>query len=79
MLTSLTTGLATLALYLFGGGVVNDFAFIFLIGILTGTFSSTFIAAPVFYWWHKGDRRHVEERKDVLPNYEWVASSKASK
>lgn len=79
LLTTITTGLATLALYVFGGGIVNDFAFIFLIGILTGTFSSIFIASPVFYWWHKGDRRHVEERKDVLPNYEWVASSKASK
>ncbi|HLS28500.1 MAG TPA: protein translocase subunit SecD, partial [Opitutales bacterium] len=79
LLTSITTLLATGALYLFGGGVVNDFAFIFLLGIISGTFSSIFIGSPIFYWWHKGDRRHVEERKDVLPNYEWVASSKASK
>jgi SecD/SecF fusion protein len=79
IVTSLTTLLATGALWVFGGGVVNDFAFIFIIGILTGTFSSIFIASPIFFWWHKGDRRHVEERHDVLPNYEWVASSKASK
>lgn len=79
ILTSLTTLLATGALYVFGGGVINDFAFIFMIGIITGTFSSVFIASPIFFWWHKGDRRHVEERKDVLPNYEWTASSKASK
>lgn len=79
LLTSITTLLAAGSLYVFGGGVVNDFAFIFVIGILTGTFSSIFIATPIFFWWHKGDRRHVEERKDVLPNYEWVASSKASK
>ncbi len=79
VLTSFTTLLATGSLYVFGGGVVNDFAFIFIIGIITGTFSSIFIASPIFFWWHKGDRRHVEERKDVLPNYEWVASSKASK
>jgi len=79
ILTSVTTLLATGSLYIFGGGVVNDFAFIFIIGILTGTFSSIFIASPIFFWWHKGDRKHVEERHDVLPNYEWVASSKASK
>lgn len=78
ILTSATTLLATGALYVFGGGVVNDFAFIFIIGIITGTFSSIFIASPIFFWWHKGDRRHVEERTDVLPNYEWLASSKAS-
>ncbi len=79
LLTSITTLLATLPLFLFATGPVADFAFIFIIGILTGTFSSIFIASPVFFWWHKGDRRHVEERKDVLPNYDWVASSKASK
>ena len=41
-------------------GDVNDIAFTLLIGVLTGTFSSLFIATPVFYWWHKGDRKHVE-------------------
>ena len=79
LITSITTLLATGSLYIFGGGIINDFAFIFIIGILTGTFSSIFIASPIFFWWHRGDRRHVEERKDVLPNYDWMASSKASK
>ncbi|MEX2381122.1 MAG: protein translocase subunit SecD [Opitutales bacterium] len=79
VVTSLTTLLATISLFIFGGGVINDFAFTFIVGILVGTFSSIFIASPVFYWWHKGERRHVEERKDVLPNYEWTASSKATK
>ncbi|MBP6508124.1 MAG: protein translocase subunit SecD [Opitutaceae bacterium] len=78
LLTSLTTFLAALALYLFGGGVINDLAFTFLIGIVTGTFSSIFVAAPVFYWWHKGDRKHVEAHSDVAPKYEWTGSSKAS-
>ncbi|MDR2806694.1 MAG: protein translocase subunit SecD [Puniceicoccales bacterium] len=60
ILTSFTTFLAALALYLFGTGVVNDLALIFMIGIVVGTFSSIFIAAPIFYRWHKGDRRTVE-------------------
>jgi SecD/SecF fusion protein len=78
ILTSLTTFLAALALYLFGGGVVNDLSFTFLVGIVTGTFSSIFIATPIFYWWHKGDRKHVEAHHDIAPKYEWTGSSKAS-
>ena len=57
VLTSLTTLFASLTLFLFGAGVIKDFALVFLIGIITGTFSSVFIASPVFYWYHKGDRK----------------------
>jgi len=78
ILTSLTTFLAALALYIFGGGVINDLSFTFLVGIVTGTFSSIFIASPIFYWWHKGDRKHVEAHHDIAPKYEWTGSSKAS-
>ncbi len=78
ILTSLTTFLAALALYLFGGGVINDLAFTFLVGIVTGTFSSIFIASPIFYWWHKGDRKHVEAHHDIAPKYEWTGTSRAS-
>jgi len=78
ILTSLTTFLAALALYLFGGGVINDLSFTFLVGIVTGTFSSIFIASPIFYWWHKGDRKHVEAHHDIAPKYEWQGTSKAA-
>jgi SecD/SecF fusion protein len=78
ILTSLTTFLAALALFIFGGGVINDLSFTFLVGIVTGTFSSIFIASPIFYWWHKGDRKHVEAHHDIAPKYEWQGSSKAS-
>ena len=71
LLTSITTLLAATSLYVFGAGVINDLAFVFIIGILTGTFSSIFIASPVFFWWHKGDRRHVEERQLTPKRYEW--------
>lgn len=74
LLTSLTTLLAATSLYVFGAGVINDFAFVFIIGILTGTFSSIFIASPVFFWWHKGDRRHVEERELTPKRYDWQSN-----
>jgi SecD/SecF fusion protein len=76
-LTSLTTFLASTSLFVFGAGVVSDFALVFMIGIVTGTLSSIFIANPVFFWWHKGDRRHVEAH-EFLPKYEWERSTRAS-
>jgi SecD/SecF fusion protein len=56
IITSGTVFLATLSLYLFGSGTVKDFAFTFLIGILTGTYSSIYIASALVLWWHKGQR-----------------------
>ncbi|MBC2596107.1 protein translocase subunit SecD [Ruficoccus amylovorans] len=79
LLTSVTTLLAALALYIFGAGVVTDFALIFIIGIITGTFSSIFIASPVFYWWHKGNRKHVTERHLTRPTYEWETTTRRAR
>jgi len=56
IITAGTVFLSTLSLYMFGGGVINDFAFTFLVGILTGTYSSIFIACALVLWWHKGER-----------------------
>jgi SecD/SecF fusion protein len=78
IITGGTTFLTAVTLMVTTSGDVNDIAFTLLIGVLTGTFSSLFIATPVFYWWHKGDRKHVEAHHDVAPKYEWTGSSKAS-
>lgn len=78
VITGGTTLLTAVVLLLVTGGEVNDIAFTLLVGVLTGTFSSLFIACPVFYWWHKGDRKHVEAHHDIAPKYEWAGSSKAS-
>ncbi|MCU0783259.1 MAG: protein translocase subunit SecD [Verrucomicrobia bacterium] len=59
IITSGTVFLATFSLYIFGGGPVNDFAFTFLIGIITGTYSSIYIASAIVLWWHKGQRPHI--------------------
>jgi len=56
LITSGTVFIATACLYLFGGGVINDFAFTFLVGIITGTYSSIYIASALVLWWHKGER-----------------------
>jgi SecD/SecF fusion protein len=59
IITSGTVFLATVMLYIFGGGEINDFAFTFLIGILTGTYSSIYIASALVLWWHHGHRPNI--------------------
>lgn len=78
IITGGTTLLTATTLIATTTGDVNDIAFTLLIGVLTGTFSSLFIASPIFYWWHKGDRKHVEAHHDVAPTYEWQGTSKAA-
>jgi SecD/SecF fusion protein len=56
IITSGTTFIAALSLFVFGGGVIHDFAFTFLVGIITGTYSSIYIAGALVLWWHKGHR-----------------------
>jgi preprotein translocase subunit SecF len=46
-ITSGTTMVVVLSLYIFGGDVINTFAFVLLIGIIVGTYSSIFVASPV--------------------------------
>lgn len=50
-LTSLTTLLVVLALFFFGGKVINDFSFVLMIGVVVGTYSSIFIASPLLIDW----------------------------
>jgi SecD/SecF fusion protein len=51
--------ISTCALYFWGGGAINDFAFTFLVGIITGTYSSIYIASALVLWWHKGERPKI--------------------
>ncbi len=46
IITSLTTFLAVVLLFIFGGGAINDFALVFVIGVIIGTYSTIFIATP---------------------------------
>jgi len=51
ILTSGFTFLAVMALYLFGGEVLNGFAFALVIGIIIGCYSTLAIASPIVLWW----------------------------
>jgi len=64
ILTGGTTLLSVGALFFLGGAVLSDFAFAILIGILVGTYSSVFVAAPIVLWWTK--LRGKSLRREVL-------------
>jgi preprotein translocase subunit SecF len=51
ILTAGTTLLSAVALFLFGGDVLRGFAFTLIVGVITGTYSSVFIAAAVVTFW----------------------------
>jgi len=56
IITSGTVLIATLCLFIWGGGVINDFAFTFIIGIIIGTYSSIYVASTVLLLLYKGER-----------------------
>ena len=51
ILTSGTTLIVVFALFILGGGIIHDFSFALLIGILIGTYSSIFVASPILLAW----------------------------
>jgi SecD/SecF fusion protein len=60
--TSFTTLLGVLSLMVFGGPVLQDFAFAMLVGIASGTYSSIFIASPVLSAWKEREPGFVRRR-----------------
>jgi SecD/SecF fusion protein len=53
ILTSTVTLIPILCLFFFGGSVLRDFALAIIVGVVVGTYSSIFIAAPIVLWWTK--------------------------
>jgi SecD/SecF fusion protein len=76
---SLITGLSSVflvsVLYLFGGATLQDFAFAMMIGLLSGTYSSIFIASPVLTHWKEREpayrrrRERIEEQMGTVPAF----------
>jgi preprotein translocase subunit SecF len=51
ILTSGTTLIVITALFVLGGGVIHDFAFALMVGVVVGTYSSIFVASPILIAW----------------------------
>ncbi|MFB3887165.1 MAG: protein translocase subunit SecF [Thermodesulfobacteriota bacterium] len=59
ILTSGTVMMVVVILFFFGGPVIHDFAFAMIIGLITGTYSTVYIASPVVLFWEQ----HISRRK----------------
>ena len=57
VITSLTTMMVVVILFLWGGKVINLFAFALIIGVFVGTYSSLFVASPVMVYFEKRSKK----------------------
>ena len=59
ILTSFTVWITCVVLYVVTattGGGIAEFSFPLIIGVLVGTYSSVYVAAPIVLWWYKGQK-----------------------
>ncbi|MFC1539205.1 protein translocase subunit SecD [Candidatus Latescibacterota bacterium] len=65
VITSLTTLLTVISLFLFGGDVIHDFSFAMLIGVIVGTYSSIFVATPILAEWYIAFEQKIMQKKNI--------------
>ena len=76
LLTSVATALSLVGLLVYGVGTIFDFAFAMLVGIVSGTYSTWFIAAPMTIWL---EERAARKRAGAAPSGAAVPAVRASK
>src|SRR5690349_7352784 len=81
VITAGTALLSAIALFLFGGEVLHGFAFTMIVGIVTGTYSSIFVAAAIVTFWRRKQLRTSATPAAVpsAPSASGAAQSKRSK
>ena len=57
ILTSSTTLVVVVALFILGGGIIHDFAFALMVGIVVGTYSSIYVASPILLAWESRGKK----------------------
>jgi preprotein translocase SecF subunit len=66
IITSLTVFIVVLILWLFGGSVIHNFSFALLFGVITGTYSSIYIASPIVIEYYQWSEKKKEKQKQAL-------------
>jgi preprotein translocase subunit SecF len=61
VITSITTLLVLVSLYVFGGALIRSFAFALIVGVLVGTYSSVFVASAIVVDWHRWKPEKVKK------------------
>jgi SecD/SecF fusion protein len=75
--TSFCTALPILALLLFGGDTLKDFAFALLVGVISGTYSSIFIASPVLTHWKEREAVYMRRRRRIAADNDGIVPAYA--
>ena len=61
VITSITTLIVLLALFVFGGTTIRSFAFALIVGVIAGTYSSMFVASALVVDWHRWKPEKVKK------------------
>ena len=67
IITSLTTLLALISIYILGGEILKGFSFAMILGVLIGTYSSIFVAAPVLKFFKVSYKTLEKEEEKIVP------------
>ncbi len=67
VLTSVLTFIVVVVLFFLGGEVLRGFSFVMIIGIIVGTYSSIFIAAPLVIVWEEWKQKRAEKKPRPAP------------
>ena len=76
--TTFSTLLPVLALLLFGGETLRDFAFALIVGIASGAYSSIFIASPVLSHWKEREPVYIARRRRIAAQHGGVVPAYAT-
>ena len=67
IITSVTTLLALVSIYILGGEILRGFSFAMILGVLIGTYSSIFVAAPVLKFFKVNYKTLEKEEEKIVP------------
>ena len=67
IITSLTTLLALLSIYILGGQILKGFSFAMIVGVLIGTYSSIFVATPVLKFFKVSSKTLEKKEEKIVP------------
>tara|TARA_Y100000590_G_scaffold435924_1_gene555925 strand:- start:1242 stop:2159 length:918 start_codon:yes stop_codon:yes gene_type:complete len=66
LITSVTTLLALLAIYIFGGAILKGFSFAMIIGVIIGTYSSIFVATPILNYTNVSQKTILKKEEENI-------------
>ena len=67
VITSITTLLALISIYILGGEILRGFSLAMILGVIIGTYSSIFVAAPVLKFFKVNSKTLEKEEERIVP------------